>query len=93
MLVMLAGTAGSPTAMSTGKVMRVPPPARAFTAPPAMAARPMRRYEIASKIIWSCFEKMVSRKGAKAQSKVAKIKVRRAHPAWRARRPPHHAYS
>ena len=39
---MLAATVGIPTAVSTGKVMRVPPPARAFTAPPTTAASPTR---------------------------------------------------
>ena len=38
-LVTLAATAGTPTAMSIGKVMSVPPPARAFTAPATTAAR------------------------------------------------------
>src|SRR5215831_3082392 len=33
---------GTPRVRSTGKVMSVPPPARAFTAPPANAAVPAR---------------------------------------------------
>ena len=37
---MLADTAGTPRAVSVGKVMRVPPPATAFTAPAATAAPP-----------------------------------------------------
>src|SRR5262249_3600694 len=37
-LVTLATTAGTPTARSTGKVMSVPPPAKAFTAPASIAA-------------------------------------------------------
>jgi hypothetical protein len=35
-------TAGTPSAISSGKVIRVPPPASAFTAPPATAASPTR---------------------------------------------------
>src|SRR5262249_15148396 len=37
-LVTLATTAGTPTARSTEKVMSVPPPAKAFTAPASIAA-------------------------------------------------------
>jgi len=37
-LVTLATTTGTPTARSTGKVMSVPPPAKAFTAPASIAA-------------------------------------------------------
>ncbi len=38
MLVALALTDGTPIAVSTGKLISVPPPARAFTAPAAIAA-------------------------------------------------------
>jgi Tfp pilus assembly protein FimV len=41
-LVIFAATAGMPTAVSMGKVMSVPPPASALTAPPAKAASPIR---------------------------------------------------
>ena len=39
-LVTLAGADGTPTARSTGKVISVPPPAKALTAPPIIAATP-----------------------------------------------------
>src|SRR5262245_44584837 len=39
---MLAASAGRPRAVSAGKVISVPPPASALTAPPATAASPAR---------------------------------------------------
>ena len=41
MLVTFETTAGTPDAVSMGKVMSVPPPASALTAPAATAASPM----------------------------------------------------
>ena len=41
-LVTFAATAGRPSAVRVGKVMSVPPPARALTAPAATAASPAR---------------------------------------------------
>jgi hypothetical protein len=38
---MFATTGGMPTAVSMGKMMSVPPPASAFTSPPATAANPI----------------------------------------------------
>ena len=43
-LVTLAAMAGIPTAVSMGKLIKVPPPAKAFTRPAAIAARVMRTY-------------------------------------------------
>ena len=48
MLVALATMLGIPSESSTGNVIKVPPPAMAFTALPAAVASAMRRYLRAS---------------------------------------------